>query len=675
MRPNPMCTWLVLVAMAPAASGGDDPWKQPAMSKKDLVGTFAPRELETSLKQLDPDQAMNLKGDLAAAERLVTDPAARVAWATLTSSFLEGLSFTRVARAYAAWAVVQGPDSNVAAANLAAITCSPQLLRLAVDLDPKNPVPFTNLGSCALSAQQWEVARTAYEKAVALDPHHKLALLGLGQYWLHVPDIKQSIDYFVRANGYVMMKNAKSKVVPPEKPIEPTRNRQGGGAVEPASAGTGGGDEGGASRVTSTKMVLPPLPRWPTPDAFILSAKARRPLAAFYAERMGKGLKVAADMTRTNPFASKDTGGGLDEALNPKWDDTEPNRVLALNYAWAGEKLQKANEELVAADKDYKKLGKALAEVARVRNQRVEALCPPGSRGLEAASKCILGARDELANSCKESMSLNGKLFAAYRDSYARWYDQMKPVLEETWRVQGLWIRQIADPTLFDIAVAARDAFVFGPLSTRMIEEDMMRLTFAGEGAAAFGLSAEVCPKVPPPKTDPEAAPTLPDAKNPDHECPLPNDGLDIPPFSIPGLGLPISFNVKCKEASFKFTAGFGKWKTKDEAVSGGAGAVLKVTYRFGTDKSTVVYVGIEGSLKAKTVADSAVGVKAGGGVGVEFNKNGQITNVDTNIGVGSSVDLPAGAGKGSIGLSGSIEKGAPSIDFKASGSGANPFF
>ena len=673
MRPNPMCTLLVLVAIASAARGADDPWKQPAMSKKDLVGTFAPSVLETSLQQLEPDVAANLKGDLAAAARLIPDPAARVAWATLTSSFLEGLTFTRVARVYAAWAVVQGPDSNVAAANLAAITCVPQLLRLAVELAPTNPVPFTNLGSCALSATQWEVARAAYEKAVALDPNHKPALLGLAQYWLHVPDVKQAIDYVVRANGYVMMKNDKGKVAPPEKPIEPKQNRQGGGAVEPAAAG--GGDEGGASHVTSTKMVLPPLPRWPTPDAFIVSAKARKPLATFYAERMGKALKVAAEMTRTNPLASKGTGDALDEALNPKWDDSEPNRVLALNYAWAGQKLRKANEEFAVAEKAYKTLGKAIEDVAHARNQRVEALCPPGASGLAAAKQCILGARDQLASSCKESMSLNGKMFAAYRDSYARWYDQVKPVFEEVWRVQGLWIRQIADPTLFDIAVVARDAYVFGPLSLRMTEEDMMRLVFAGEGAAAFGFSAEVCPKEPPPTSTAEDAPKLPDAKNPDHDCPLPKNGLDIPPLDIPGLALPISFNVKCKEASFTFTAGFGKWKSKNEAVSGGAGAVLKVTHRFGTDKSTVVYVGVEGSLKAKTVGGSSVGVKVGGGIGVEFSKNGQVTNVDTNIGVGSSVDLPAGAGKGSIGLSGSVEKGAPSIDFKASGSGSNPFF
>lgn len=664
---------LALLVVSSIARGADPSreWKQPAMAKKDAAA-FVPGYLAAVLRSMEPDQRVTLEGDLAAAERFIEDPAERVAWATLTSSFLEGVGFSDVARAYASWAVKQGPESPVAIANLAALTCVPPMLKLAVELDPKNPVPLCNLASCAMSAEQWELARASYEKALTLDEHHRTALLGLVQYWLHVPDVQRAIEYAVRANGYVLKKNDKGGVAPPEKPIEPKQNRQGGGPAEP-SAGGGGEGEGGAARVVATKLELPPLPNWPSPDAFIVSGKSRKALAKFYGEKAGTSLKLAAKMMKSNPFAQQ--GDPLEAALSPKWDDSEPMRVLAANYAWANEKVRKADEEYAVAEKEYKKLGKAIDQVARARNQRLEQLCPPGAQGLAAAGRCITGARTELADSCKQSLSLVGKMFAAYRDSYQRWYQQVKPVYEELWRVQNLWIRQISDDQIYDVAVASRDAFVFGPLSIRMAEEDLMRLVFVGEGVAAFGQTAEVCPKEPPKKLEEELPPTPPDAAAPGHDCPLPKDGLDIPPVDIPGFSLPFSFNVKCKEASVQFTAGFGKWKSKNEMVSGGAGAVLKVTHRFGTDKSTVVYVGVEAGAKAKTAAGSSVGVKAGGGLAVEFNRNGQVTNVDTNVGVSTSLDLPAGAGKVTAGLTGAVEKGAPNIGFKASASGANPFF
>ncbi|MFZ5442091.1 MAG: hypothetical protein ACOZQL_18940 [Myxococcota bacterium] len=673
MRTLSRCVLALAIVSSPAVSAADDAWKQPAMSKQELVTRFVPGDLAATLGQLEPDVAATLRSDFASAERLVANPAERVAWATVTSSFLEGVGFNGVARAYANWAVLQGPDSPTAIANLAALTCTPSLLRLAVELDPKNPVPLTNLGSCALSAQQWELARTAWEQALTLDPKHRQALLGLAQYWLHVPDVGRAADYLVRANGYAIRRDAKGDPVPPEKPVEPKQNRMGGGPAAPAVEE----GESGASHVVATELELPPPPSWPSPDAFIVSGKARKPLATFYGEKVRGSFKFAAGVLRKGPgaLAPKAEGDPLEEALHPKWDDSEPSRMLALNYAWASAKLRKANEEYEVAEREFKKLGKALKEVARARNDKIEQLCPAGASGMAAAKRCIIESREQLADSCKQSLALNGKLFAAWRDSYLRWYEQVKPVLEELWSAQNLWIRQLSDQQVYEAALVTRDGFIFGPLSVRMVEEDMMRLLFVGQGAAAFGATAEVCPKELPPKLEEPPPVSPPNTSGPGQECPLPKGGLDIPPLDVPGLALPFSFNVTCKEATLTISAGLGKFKSRNELVSGGARAVLRVTHRFATDKSTVVYVGVEGSAKAKTLAGSSVGVKGGTGLSFEFSRQGQLTNVDSNAGVSTSLELPGGAGKASIGLTAAVEKGALDLGSRMSASGGNPFF
>lgn len=651
-----------------------DVFSEPAMTKEALL-QFLPREMEQRFRDMEPAKAKQLEDDLATLERTIPDPVDRVAVGTLTSGFLEGLEFHEVAQVYNDWAVLQQPDSIVAIANVGALNCYPPILKLAIELDPKNPVPQVNLGSCAMTLQRWDVAKAAFEAALVLSPDHKPALIGMGQWWLHVPDLGQAMPYFVKANGVVFqkamdeLKGPDGKPPPPSNPIEPTDNRYGGG---PASGGEG---DVGSAHVTKNKLELPPLPHWSGPDAFIAAGQGRKKLASFYGERMALGLKFAANVLKDNPLKKlREEQARLESltpeerdaemvewSLRPKWDDSGPGRALALNYEWANEKLKKPDEDFAKATDEYKRIGQQLADVAEARNRKMKNLCPDGMNEAQLVA-CVQGSQAAMVESCKLSMTLNAKFFTTYRDAYARWYAETKPVLETLYRVQGEWIRQISDPFMWQTAVATRDSFVFTPLSMRMVEEDMMRLGLAAVGAASFGRSAEVCPKEPPQPFEKDEPPDVPDLGKPEQNCPLPKNGLKIPPFDIPGVKMPFSATVWCKEAEVKFSTGLSG------GGAGNASAVLSVRHRFGTDKSTTVYVGVEAGLKKSGPGGTEVGVKGEVGMSVTFRK-GQVVDVGGKAGVSESFSLPGGVAKGSIGATAAIERGAPDVSFKASGS------
>lgn len=655
----------------PAPAPLADVFTEPAMTKEALL-QFLPREMDGVLKQMEPLKARALKDDLAALERSLPDPEARLTYGTLLAGLLEGLGYNDVAKVYNGWAVLQHPASTSAILNVGALNCYPPIIRLGIELEPKNPVPHVNLASCAMSLQRWDVAKAEYEKALALDPNHRPALIGLGQWWLHVPDLGQAIPYFVKANGLMGQKfvsevtDEKGKPVPPTKPVEPDGNNRLGGGPE---------DEGGTARVTNNRLELPPLPQWGSPDIFIAAGPGRQPLARLYSEKMAKGLKHAMQYLKNNPFTklqaerkrleglSKDEqdAAAVEASFHVRWNDTAPGRAIGLNYAWAGEKLDDANDAFEQATREYKKIGEQLAQVAEARNKRLEAMCPQNMGTLPQVAACVKGAQTAMIDSCKQSMVLNTKFFVTYRDAYRRWYDAVKPVLEELYRVQGLWIRQIGDEDTWETNVRMLEQFVFTPLAMKMVEEDTMRLALAAVGFSAFGRSAEVCPKEPPPPSDEGAAQEPPQVPSPDKKCPLPKNGLKIPPFDLPGLKLPFSFTVWCKEAEFKLSTGISK------GANGGASAVLSVKHRFGMDKSTTVYVGVEAGLKKEGPLATEVGVKGELGASVTFDKNGQLVDVGGKAGVSESISLPEGAARGSAGVTATIEKGAPDVSFKAS--------
>lgn len=654
--------------VAPGPLG--DVFTEPAMTKEALL-QFIPRELDGVFKQMDPMKARALKDDLAALERSLPDPKDRLTYGTLLAGFLDGLGYNDVARAYNGWALLQYPDSTSAVINVGALNCYPPIIRLGIELEPKSPVPHVNLASCAMSLKRWDVAKTEYEKALALAPDHRPALLGLGQWWLHVPDLGQAIPYFVKANGLMGQKfvsevsDEKGKPLPPTKPVEPDGNNRFGGGPE---------DEGGTARVTNNRLELPPLPNWGSPDIFIAAGPGRQPLGRFYGEKMGSGLKHAAQLLKDNPLTKlnaemkrirglskeEQDAAMVEASFKVRWNDSAPGHGIALNYAWADAKLEGPNKDFEKATLEYKKIGDQLAQIAETRNKQLEAMCPE-NMDLPKLNACRKGAEKAFIDSCKQSMVLNTKLFVTYRDAYRRWYDAVKPVLEELFRVQGLWIRQMGDKEAWQTNVLMLETYVFTPLAMKMVEEDTMRLALVAVGMASLGRSAEVCPKEPSKKEDEQGAAEVPQVPKPEQKCPLPKNGVKIPPFDLPGLKIPFSFIVKCTEAEFRLSTGISKGAT------GGASAVLSVKHRFGTDKSTTVYVGVEAGLKKEGPLATEVGVKGELGASVTFDKNGQLVDVGGKAGVSESISLPEGAARAGAGITATIEKGAPDVGFKAS--------
>lgn len=675
-----MTRWTLVLAgcvgAVAVAQKSDDAWDRPTMTLKELVD-FLPLDMKTQLGAMEAPNAKALKDELVSAERLIKDPADRVSYATTMSAVLEGVGFTQVARVYADWAVLQKPDSKVAVANVGAVSCYPPILRLGVQLDPKNPVPLTNLGSCAMSVKKWDVAKDAYEKAIALDPNHLPAFDGLGQWYLHVPDLPRALEYFARANTIfaINRRDEKGKPVPPDAPVEPKFNRMGGGPAAPAAEGEGDGPGG-----SSDRLVLPDLPKWTSPDAFIRAGPGRKPLADFYAEKMGEGLEMAITTMKSNPLKriaeaqaradGMSDAAALAEALKPRWSDGEVNAALALNAEWLLGKQRKADEAFAAAQKEYRAVRKNLESIAKKRNGQIEAACPR-TMSMSQLKQCFERMRKEVVASCKETTALNGKLFATYRDAYERWYAALKPALEEYYRVQGLWLRQVSDPTVFKAAAVARESVVFSPLAGKMMEEDLMRIALAGIGWSAFGATAEICPENPAVSSDEGSPPVVPKVKKPEQKCPLPKDGFNPMPFSIPGIKMPLSVTVWCTEIEAKLTWGLEARERVDEFgkkvgnVEAGADAVLSVRHRFGSDKSTTIYVGVEAGMKTGT-AYGETSVKAELGASITFDRNWQPTAVGGKAGVTSSLTLPGDVGTGNLGFVAAIEKGSPSVSFNA---------
>ena len=412
-----------------------DAFSEPTMTKEALL-QFLPGEMDDVYKGMEPAKARALKDDLAALERALPDTKDRLTYGTLLAALLEGLGYNDVAKVYNGWAVLQHPDSTSAIINVGALNCYPPIIRLGMELEPKSPVPHVNLASCAMSLKRWDVAKTEYEKALALDPNHRPALIGLGQWWLHMPDLGEAIPYFVKANGLMAQRfvsevtDERGKPVPPTKPVEPDGNNRFGGGPD-----GDGADEGGTARVTNNRLMLPPLPKRDSPDAFIVAGPSRKKLSKFYGEKMGAGLKHGMQLLKSNPLKklneerkrleglSKEEQDAalVDASFHVKWDDSAQGRGITLNYAWAGEKLDKANADFEQVTREYKKLGEQLAQVAETRNKRLEAMCPQSMGSLAEVNACIKNAQTALLDSCKQSMALNAKLFVTYRDGYQRW--------------------------------------------------------------------------------------------------------------------------------------------------------------------------------------------------------------------------------------------------------------
>jgi tetratricopeptide (TPR) repeat protein len=631
-----------------------DSWRAPTMRKDEFVG-FMRVSFESALKELPQEKAARLRATLG---RLEKRPVAeRVSYGTYMSSMLEALGFGYEARAYAKWTVLQSPNNPVAVANESALTCYPPTLRLATEVASGSPVVYTNLGSCAMTAHQWEIAKTAYEHALKLDPNHRNALIGLGRWYFRVRDLDRAFEYFVKAKGVHLerdyeKRDAKGKVFPPPQLLEPEYNRFGVGSP--------------TARVTNAKMQLPPLPSWKTQNAFLVSGKKRKALGDYYGRKVGQFLRDSAKLIESRPLdkirkqrqeleamtqAQRDELA-IRQALTLTWDDTAILRAIDLNNAWAAKRLAEADAEFTRSLEREKSINQQFNDVLKTR----QALQNGGCRntGASGGKECLERTRDAALTTCKAAMPLAYQSFALWRDAYQKWYQTVRPVLEELYRVQGLWIRQIASPTLWQMQVKARDVMVFSPLSSKMTEEKFRRLSITTKYAGAFASPDGRCPNEPPPKMEDAEEPTLPETSEPASDCPIPpGKPWNIPPFSLPGLELPFSAKLSCTEVEVALKAGYSSGDIAEAA------GVLSVTHRFGTDQSTTVFVGVQGNLNFG-VPVATVGVGAEAGTAFTFDKQGQLQDYGLRVGVNENASLPLNLATVTAGTTAAIEKSAP---------------
>lgn len=669
---------LLLASMAGTAHAQDH-WAMPAAKRADVVGTAARDRLGDPWVKAEGAQI--LKKQFARWDELEATEAA--SYAIQTSAMLQAYGFNYPARVISGYALFRAPDDDVALGNYAAISCYPPFLRAAVAASPKSAVAQTNLGSCAMSQQRWDVARAAYEKALELKPGHVNALLGMGQWWMRQGDVNKAAEYYFRAKRFRVLRKKQAKgsaeEVPPPELRRPPRDRFGAGGDGAAPAD--GGETGGTEHVTDTTLRLPDLPRWPGPDAFLASAKARKPLGVFYGERVGAGLKLGIDAIKADPlkqlrdmearFAAMSPAereqAALESSLERSWDDTEVMEGIEENNRWLKKKLKEAGEEYKRATAPRKEIGRQVNLIQKQLGDRLKAECPrekvrgdagPGAMAatVEAAKRCLDAFREGAIDTCQQSKELRARSFTLWRDAYHAWYAQVREPLERYYQVQGSWIRQLSSEQTWRAALLMRDAAVFTPLWTRMMEEDVERLGVAGMAAATFGLTAEACPAEPPAPVEPEEPPQLPKTDEPKRSCPLrPGASIKIPPADIPGL--PLSFEITCESATMNLSAGL---LGDDHVGPGGAAAVFSVTHNFGTDKSTTVFLGVQGSLTMDTAGAVSVGAQTQAGVAFTFDRNGQVTGAEGRLDFTTSAkQLEGWGGERSVGTAGPQVMGA----------------
>ncbi len=711
MRPSRIPLFALALALMPgAAQAGPtpaDPWAMPAMKPSEVAGSAA-YDLKDRLTAVGPKTP--LRDLLADWDRMDAGPA--VSAALVTSAMLEGFGFGDAARLYAAYALKRMPENLDALVNYAAISCYPPYLRTAVAAtatvasaakpetragdDKRRWAALTNLGSCAMSAKRWDVARESYEKVLGLSPDHVNALLGMGQWYLHIPDVGKAAEYYLRAKRFKVVKpKGGAKAPPPPELEKPRRERF------QAAGGEGGAEEGGGGteHVTETRLRLPDLPNWPGPSAFVAAGPARRPLAEFYGKHSFGNLFGALQKAGLTPGSEannpleklKKLEARLD-AMSPEeraaeqfelsrhkpWSDDEVMAGIEGNQAWLKHRLEEAEKAYNQSLGARKPLTKELEALRKQLNDRLKAACkstpkPKGpvspaeaAAGVAEAKACLEAFREGAEDACLQGLQLQGRMFAIYRNAYTAWYERVREDLERFYEVQGLWIRQIASRDMWEMAISMRDTAVFMPLGTKMLVEDMERLSVAIQAAASFSQDAETCPRQPPARADGGEPVEPPATSKPKQDCPYDKDPIKILPWDIPFM--PLGFEIKCKEATMNVSAGFA------DAGPFGAAAVISISHRFGSDKGTTVFVGVEGSatLRAgnKEIPAATIGGAVRAGIQLSFDKNGQITDLGGRLSAEDKGSLGI-VNSGSVTVSAFIEKGAPDVSMTAGGTGA----
>ncbi len=153
------------------------------------------------------------KGDAEQARGLLEEIVRRRPWedrflSLLASCYFQGGYFTQAERLLAA--IADGEEAETASTGLlwARIKLARgdlggalQALLAAEALNPRLPGIYVQIGDTYARLLQWENAKTAYEKAVALDEDNARAHLGLSNVYRRTGDNQQTVDCALRAVG------------------------------------------------------------------------------------------------------------------------------------------------------------------------------------------------------------------------------------------------------------------------------------------------------------------------------------------------------------------------------------------------------------------------------------------------------------------------------------------
>ncbi|MDR3690199.1 MAG: hypothetical protein P4L46_12520 [Fimbriimonas sp.] len=190
----------------------------PSQDARQSALAIAQSAYSTSLVKLTGTQKFNLKEAIGAVSIYrKSDPVGH-----FTGCFLQALSQNTsndVLTALAAWEVEQFPLSAPLLNNLGYALFlkkdyphSIQILNLSIKADAKQAEYFTNLGNAYLDSDQDELSSQAFNKAIALDPNHETAWLGLAAYCMKNHKVKQAMDILGRHKPMSIVRTSQRKV-------------------------------------------------------------------------------------------------------------------------------------------------------------------------------------------------------------------------------------------------------------------------------------------------------------------------------------------------------------------------------------------------------------------------------------------------------------------------------
>jgi tetratricopeptide (TPR) repeat protein len=468
------------------------------------------------------------------------------------------MGFTDAAVLYAAYSAQRAPEDVSAANNLGAtlrLAGSDEALPVllyARALAPEDPEVLVNLGNVAVDLRDEPRAASFFKAALARAPQSGDALQGLGACALMRGDLREAFVYFARANGVTYRESTARRA----KTLGPGASEDEGEAVPPepieapSGAASGGGEEPGSTRVTGTKLEVPPAQRYSGPDAYMAAqggkdaARENDRLMTEAMNRMNASLQglIATKMKEARGGA----GGGLAVM------DAQAEWATETNDAWLLRQTGRITEDMAKAlEPEAAKYGKSAEQAAAEAGVKLRRCSGEGT--MLDAPEC----QSALIEICKKNRTMLLAYWERYDKLRLERHARTAEALEKYFRAQAGWIRHVQDKATWQLLNARREYNVRQIYWGLLQADDIGRMTFAGAALAGFGVSAERCPKDPEPaapeKAEEKVSP-LQVEETPRIPCPFEKHPLRIKPQKVGGFKVGVT--LTCKEVSLE-----GSWQ------------------------------------------------------------------------------------------------------------------